>query len=409
MSGQRTRPGGRQPKPPDEACWCMRSNIKYTLIAVLCVSAAVPIAGNAANDERGKVGSMVAQTIEPLMRQYAIPGMAVGIVIKGEGYVYDYGVASKAGRPVTRNTLFEIGSISKTFTATLAAYAQVRGKLSLSDPASHYLPALRDSSFDTVSLLNLGTHTPGGMPLQVPEDITNNDQLMAYFHAWKPSFAPGTYRTYSNPSIGLLGMIAAKSMHEDFVALMQNQLLPALGLKNTYLNVPVAQSQNYAQGYSSTDAPIRMAPGILGFEAYGIKTTADDLLRFVKANMRLLAIDPDWQRAIANTHTGYYRVEGMTQDLIWEQYPYPVELDTLLAGNSAKIIFEANPATKLEPPLPPQEDALINKTGSTNGFAAYVAFVPGKKIGIVMLANKSYPIDARVTAAYKILTRVGGL
>jgi beta-lactamase class C len=383
--------------------------VPVLLLSVLCVPVLLPITGRAAADAGGELASSVAQTIEPLMRQYAIPGMAVGIIVKGQGYVYDYGVASKAGGPVTRNTLFEIGSISKTFTATLASYAQVRGKLSLSDTASHYLAPLRGSSFDTVSLLNLGTHTPGGLPLQVPEDIANNAQLMAYFRSWKPAYAPGTYRTYSNPSIGLLGMIAAKSMNEDFVALMQNQLLPALGLKNTYLNVPAAQKKNYAQGYSSTDAPIRMSPGILGFEAYGIKTTADDLLRFVKANMRLLAIDPNWQKAIVNTHTGYYRVESMTQDLIWEQYPYPVELDTLLSGNSAKIIFEANPATRLEPPLPPRDDALINKTGSTNGFAAYVAFVPGNKIGIVMLANKSYPIEARVTAAYKILTRVGEL
>jgi CubicO group peptidase (beta-lactamase class C family) len=49
---------------------------------------------------------------------------------------------------------------------------------------------------------------------------------------------------------------------------------------------------------------------------------------------------------------------------------------------------------------------LINKTGSTNGFSGYVAFVPAKKIGIVILANKSYPIDQRVTAAYRILTRL---
>jgi beta-lactamase class C len=50
---------------------------------------------------------------------------------------------------------------------------------------------------------------------------------------------------------------------------------------------------------------------------------------------------------------------------------------------------------------------LINKTGSTNGFASYVAFVPAQKLGIVMLANKNYPIAQRVTAAYQILTKLG--
>lgn len=169
------------------------------------VSVLLPIAGTAAGDESVEVESTVAQIIQPLMHRYAIPGMAVGIIIKGHSHVYDYGVASKAGGPVTRRTLFEIGSISKTFTATLASFAQVQGKLSFSDGVSHYLPALRGSNMDQVSLLNLATHTPGGMPLQVPDNIHNDDELMAYLKGWKPTYAPGSYRTYSNPSIGLLG------------------------------------------------------------------------------------------------------------------------------------------------------------------------------------------------------------
>ncbi|EIM17034.1 hypothetical protein PchlO6_6049 [Pseudomonas chlororaphis O6] len=66
---------------------------------------------------------------------------------------------------VTDDTIFEIGSVTKTVTATLAFYVQESGALSLSDHASQYLPSLRGSSFDSISLLDLGTYTPGGLPL----------------------------------------------------------------------------------------------------------------------------------------------------------------------------------------------------------------------------------------------------
>jgi beta-lactamase class C len=387
----------------------MRPNIQSATIAILCVSVLLPSYNSAADANKDNLGKLVAHAIRPVMERYGVPGMAVGIVVKGRNYVYNYGTASKAtGRAVTSNTLFEIGSISKTFTATLAAYAQVDGKLALTDMASKYLPSLRGSAFDRVSLLNLGTHTSGGLPLQVPNDVTNNAELMAYFRSWKPTYAPGSYRTYANPSVGMLGMIAAKSMNEDFVTLMEGKLFPELGLKNTYLDVPKAQTENYAQGYTTTDTPVRMTPGVLASEAYGIRTSVGDLLRFVEANMRMLDLDEKLQRAITDTHTGYYRIGTMTQDLIWEQYHYPVQLQDLLAGNSAKISLEPNPAIVIDPPLKSKDDVLINKTGSTNGFAAYVAFAPERKIGVVILANKSYPIDARATAAYEILTRLNG-
>src|SRR6202011_6080187 len=144
----------------------------------------------------------------------------------------------------------------------------------------------------------------------------------------------------------------------------------------------------------------------LAEEAYGIRTTAPDLLRFMDANMNLVDLEGTLRRAIVNTHTGYYQIGAMTQGLIWEQYRYPIPLAELLRGNSNEAIFEEHQAMKIDPPSPPRSDVVINKTGSTSGFGAYVAFIPRQEIGIVLLANKSYPIDARVTAAYAILTRL---
>ena len=351
---------------------------------------------------------MLRDLAEVIARHRIYP-VAVGIIVAGKTYIFSYGVAStETGQPVTRDTLFEIGSVTKTFTATLACYAQVKGYLSLSDKTSTYLPALQGSEFGGVSLLNLGTHTPGGLPLQVPENIGNNDQLMEYFRNWRSTYQPGTYRTYANPGIGTLGLITAKSMGQDFASLMEQILFPGLGMKSSYINVPEAKMADYSQGYTKDDAPIRMATAVLSSEAYGIKTTAADLVRFVEANMSSIGLDKKLQRAITETHTGYFKAGPMTQDLTWEQYPYPVALTALLEGNSSTMIYDPTPVTRISPPEEPREDVWINKTGSTNGFGAYVAFVPAKRLGIVILANKNYPIDERVTVAFQILAALGG-
>ncbi|KQR78476.1 class C beta-lactamase [Burkholderia sp. Leaf177] len=371
------------------------------LFAAIVFSCTIPGVVHATGKD---IRTEVDRAIQPLMKQYEIAGMAVGVISDGKPYVFNYGLASAQPRkPVTDNTLFELGSISKTFTATLAAKARVDGYLSLSDRTSKYLPVLQNTPFGNVSLLNLGTHTPGGLPLQVPDNVNNIGELMQYFRQWKPAYAPGTYRTYANPGIGTLGLITAKSMNQDFDALMEKNLFPALGLRSSYINVPAARMKDYAEGYTKTDAPIRMKPGVLSSEAYGIRTTAADMLRFLQANMGLIDLDSKLQRAITDTHTGYFNAGPMTQDLIWEQYPYPVALEKLLEGNAPAMILNATPVTELKPPQPPRDDVWINKTGSTNGFGAYVAFIPQKRLGIVMLANKNIPNDARVTAAYQIL------
>lgn len=387
----------------------MKSRVMNFATAVLFALGATVAASRAADAQRDRTKSVVDAAIRPLMARYHIPGMAIGVVAAGRNYVFDYGVAStQTHRPVTQDTLFELGSVSKTFTATLASYAQVGGYLSLSDKTGRYLVSLRGSKFGDVNLLDLGTHTPGGLPLQVPDNIRNNAQLMQYFRTWQPACAQGTCRTYSNMSIGVLGLIAAKSMGRDFSTLLERWLFPALGMRSSYIDVPAAKMSDYAQGYTQDDAPIRMAPGVLSVEAYGIKTTAADMIRFVEANMALIRIDPKLQRAITGTHIGYFKAGPMTQDLIWEQYPCPVALKTLLAGNSLSMIFNATPVTEISPPKPPQQDVWINKTGSTNGFGAYVAFIPAQRLGIVMLANKNYPIADRVAAAYRILVSLGG-
>lgn len=373
------------------------------LSILLCCLVPIILAAPSRADDTADIEKVIEQEVRPVMEEYGIPGMAVGIVHGDRRIISTYGVASRKTKlPVTAETLFEIGSVSKTFTATLAAYAEDTGALLLADTPGKFIASLRGSALDKVTLMDLGTHTSGGMPLQVPAEVKNTMQLLAYFRDWKPVYPPGTYRTYANPSIGLLGMITAIAMKGDFVKLMNANIFMPLGLEQTFLVVPKAEMPNYAQGYAKDDSPARLSPGVLATEAYAVRTTIGDLLRFLQANMGMLKLDERLQRAILKTHTGYFAIGAMTQDLIWEQYQLPVALPDLLTGNSAEVSYEPNPAQRLDPPVEPRGDVLINKTGSTRGFAAYVLFIPDRKFGIVLLANKFYPNEARIKLAWEI-------
>ena len=346
---------------------------------------------------------LTSAAVQPVMAKNQIPGMAVGLIFQGKTLVFNFGIASVDGqRRVTDATIFEIGSVSKTFTATLATYAEVHGKLQLSDTVASYLPELANTDFGRLQLYHLGTHTTGGLPLQVPDDVQNEEQLMSYLQAWKPPYKTGAVRTYANSSIGTLGLITAKSMHQDFSAAMTHDIFHPLDLTSTYLSVPPEKMTNYAFGYTKDNAPVHVNPGMLSNEAYGVKTTALDLTRFLKANMGMLQLGSPMQIALDNTRKGYFKVGDMTQDLIWEEYALPVDLQVMQKGNSNVMIYNPTPVVAQVPPATPRADVWVNKTGSTNGFGAYVAFVPSKRFGIVVLANKNYPNEERVEMAHRI-------
>lgn len=352
------------------------------------------------------LNAVVDDAIRPMLKQHRIPGMAVAVLKGGQAHYFNYGLADMAtGAKVSEQTLFEIGSVSKTYTATLGAYAVVKGAMKLDDKASRHAPWLKGSAFDGVTMAELATYSAGGLPLQFPDEVDSDDKMRTYYRQWSPAYQPGSHRQYSNPSIGLFGHLAAHSLGQPFEQLMSQTLLPKLGLHHTYIQVPESAMANYAYGYSKEDKPIRVNPGVLADEAYGIKTSSADLLAFVEANISGTD-DKALQQAISLTHKGHYSVGGMTQGLGWESYAYPVTEQALLAGNSPAVIYNANPVKSVAASQETEGARLYNKTGSTNGFGAYVAFVPAKGIGIVMLANRNYPIDARVTAAHAILSQL---
>ncbi|KAF1858538.1 hypothetical protein Lal_00015055 [Lupinus albus] len=373
-------------------------------IAFACLSL-LPLTAGAV--DAAAIRTAVDRAIQPLMAQHDVPGMAVAVTVDGQTLFFNYGEAStQEHKPVTENTLFELGSVSKTITATLACHAQGLGKLSFADHPGRYVPQLKGSAIDRATLLELGTYTPGGLPLQFPDDVETDAQMLAYFRAWRPDATPGTLRRYSNPSLGLFGLATARALGVDFADAVEGQLFPALGLKHSHIRVPAGATGDYAWGYDKNSRPVRVSPGVLDAETYGVKASAADVIRFVQQNIDTSGLPEPMRRAIDCTHTGYFRIGDTVQGLGWEQYRAPVTLASLQAGNAAKMSAEPNPATRLDPPQAPPPGTLFNKTGATRGFGSYVLFVPERRVGIVMLANKNYPNAARVEAAYSILGQI---
>ncbi|WP_226420479.1 class C beta-lactamase [Vibrio sp. E14] len=379
--------------------------LNNALVAILSLTSFVTFA-KTESTVSSQLKSVVDECAKGLMNEYDIPGLAVAVTIDGKRYFYNYGFADESqGSLVTNDTIFELGSISKTFAATLTGYAQEKGKLNMDDKVKDYIPELENSVLGNTKLVHVATYTAGGLPLQFPSEVTNDADMMQYYKTWKPEYEAGTKRKYSNPSIGLFGYIGALSMKSDYTEMMETVILPELGMTNTFVDVPKDQLNNYAFGYSSEGKPVRVNPGILDAQAYGIKSTSLDMLQYIEANMGQAQLNTDIENALERTHTKYFDTDTFTQAVGWEGYDYPVSLSQLLKGNSSDVILNAKPVqASVSGTL--GRDVWYNKTGSTGGFGAYVAYVPSEKIGIVMLANKNYPNAERVEAAYNIISSV---
>lgn len=337
------------------------------------------------------------------IEQYKIPGLVVGVTRKGEHQFYATGLASRTdNRAVTPDTLFELGSISKIFNATLAALAEQRGQLSLKDQAARYLCENECTLGNDLTLMDLATHHSGGLPLQIPDTVANTQQLVDWLKGWKPSH-PG-YRSYSNISIGLLGHITSHAMNVSYREAIEKDLFPKLGLRNTWIDVPTDKSNEYAFGYDrKTDQPIRVTPGVLDAEAYGVKSSARDMLQLLDVELGVAKVSPEIEAAVSRTQEGQFLTKMFVQDMIWEQYPWPTTAEAMKAANTYDFILHPQPMEKIDPVLPPQKNVVLNKTGSTNGFGGYVAVLPGEGMGIVVLANRNYPNDARISATFDLI------
>jgi beta-lactamase class C len=410
-----------------------RSLISRRHLVLASASACASTAFGSAQGHSSDVEAILSEAYRPLIEQFDIPGLVVGVIRKGQRYFFERGhTARHNGLPCSRETLFEVGSISKCFTTILAAYAQSLRFIHLHQEVGEIVQSLRGSPIGRATLLHLATYTAGGLPLQFPDNIVTPTEALAYLYAFQPTALPGLIRRYSNPSIGLLGHATAKALGGDFSDLMERDLFAFLGLSSTFIRVPPSQTYRYAWGHDKENRQVRVNPGVFDAQAYGVKSSASDMLAFLQAQLDPSHLPAPMQSAILKTMAPRYQVGPMQQCMGWEMYSSPLSVDNLLEGNGPRTIFESLAAQPIRDKTVHAKKVLIrrdegsaiknirifpdlntpillNKTGSTFGFGAYMALVPDKKTAIVMLANRNCPISARVTAAWKVMKELGAI
>ncbi|MEE4380606.1 MAG: serine hydrolase [Pseudomonadales bacterium] len=345
--------------------------------------------------------SSVDAEITAFMAEHGIPGMAVGWTTPEGNALHYYGLADPASdRPVTAGTRFELGSISKTFTAALTALAVETGVVDAEKEAANGVPRLQGTPAGALSLEALAAHVNGGLPLQFPDRVADDAAAVAWLAAWRPAENEGPVRSYSNPGMGLLGLATAGAWHERFETLVETRLLGPIALGETGY---AADPAHDAVGRRRSGEATVLSPGPLDAPAYGLRSSAGDLLRWVEAQLGRVAIAPELARALAATQHGRFDAGPLVQGWVWERLPWPVSEAQLAAATADRIVLEPNPVTRLPVPDTTTAGVLVHKTGGTGGFGAWVGFVPEAGTGLVLLANANHPTPPRVMLGVRLL------
>lgn len=245
--------------------------------------------------------SVVGQTFEELCRQRVelqeTPGISVGTYENGKATFFTFGLADIASKqPITSKTLFEIGSITKTFTCTAFAHSIVKNEIRLDDLAQHYLSEnviLPQKNGKQITVLHLAS-AHSGLP-RMPGNFSPADPLNPYIdYTEKELFQflsnaelnnePGAQYEYSNLGMGLLGYLIAKKRGISYSKLMKDVVTEPLDMKQTFISGERNDSL-LATGYTDkskmkawtwTDQSVLTGAG-------GLVSNVEDMLKYLVA------------------------------------------------------------------------------------------------------------------------------
>jgi CubicO group peptidase (beta-lactamase class C family) len=299
------------------------------------------------------------------------PGQAIVVGVLGpEGRRIVAG-GTGAGAKVDRSTLFEIGSITKVFTALILADMVNKREVSLDDPAAKYVPPghrIPERGGRKITLRDLSTHR-SGLP-RMPDDIgalTDPDgpftdyteaKLLAFLDRYQLTRDIGAQWEYSNLGVGLLGYLLARAAGTDYETLLRERVTGPLGMNDTMITLPPSYAARLAAPFDAYMQPARPWNIWVLTGAGGIRSSAADMLTFAKA-----ALDP--------------------------KSPIAPAMRTALSARAPGINARVEQALGWLVMHPePGRDILLHD-GGTGGFRAMLALEPAKGRAAVVLASSA--------------------
>jgi len=215
---------------------------------------------------------------------FHLPGMTLGLVTPDGGRtVLDFGFANRDARtPITRETLFQIGSISKVMVALMIHQFAAEGRFKLTDRLSDLLPEVPFPTGNSIQLQHLLDHV-AGLPGDAP--------MFPEGGLWT-AYAPGAHWHYSNTAYEILGKLTEHIGGKPLAQLLRERVFTPLGMARSRGAIVDADRIFYAQGYEAADqvsayargVPLAPAPWVdVTFGAGSVASTADDMLPFLRA------------------------------------------------------------------------------------------------------------------------------
>jgi CubicO group peptidase (beta-lactamase class C family) len=304
--------------------------------------------------------------VQPYIDGQWCTGLVVGLIDEHTQRIFSYGaISAQNPNPPDADTVYEIGSISKGFTGLLLAQMAVAGEVSLDDPVQKHLPSSVTMPSDRdvqITLLHLSTHRSGlpRMPANfLPKDAFNPyadytvPRMYDFLSSCKLRRKPGESFEYSNLGTGLLGHALALRAGKSYEELLVARICRPLGMTSTRITLDEWMRSRLAEGHDADGKPV----GNWDFQALAgagaIRSTAGDMLRFLSAQ---LGLGQTPLRAAIKTSQIRRADAGAGQDIA--------------------LGWHISTRTKA-----------LWHNGQTGGYHCYAAFIPEKRVGVVVLCN----------------------